>query len=149
VTACLGFLAGILWMDLIFDVQTERGRKRGDQARQEALAVAATYYRHATGGARPMERLIAIVMIAAVASIIVQLSGGTTPRWVGALTLIATSVPIVLAILSTLPSAIALGATPDSMPDARARLARRILRDHLVAWTGILLALILQLVFGC
>jgi hypothetical protein len=95
-----------------------------------------------------MERLIALVMIGAVGSIIVQLSGDATPRWVGSLTLVAAGIPIVLALVSTVPSAMALGASSEGTPDARARLARRILRDHLVAWTGILLALILQLLFG-
>src|SRR5262245_48842763 len=63
VTAGLGFLAGILWLDLIFDVQILGIREHEDLRRADALNSVATYYRHATGGARRLDLFIALVMV--------------------------------------------------------------------------------------
>ena len=80
-TAGAGFLLAVLWFDLMFDVQmaghTERGLPGG------ALASIAAYYRRVTTAARPMNRLIAAVMLATLAAIIVEIVEGDSPRWVG------------------------------------------------------------------
>jgi hypothetical protein len=55
-----GFLGAVLWMDLMFDVQV-RGH-RGRELPEEVLTSITSYYRRATTQARPMNRLIALVM---------------------------------------------------------------------------------------
>ena len=146
VIAGLGFLAGILWLDLIFDVQILRHAQSGTKAHEDALALMSTYYRHATGGARPMDLLIAVMMLVTLAAIIKELIGGGD--WVTWSTLIAAGGPIVLAGTHTVPSAVKLGATPREASVERRRLARTILREHVMALAGIVTALTLQLAFA-
>ena len=55
--ACGGFLLGVLWMDLLFDVQI----LGADPSAGVASIVA--YYRRATIEAYPMNRLIALIML--------------------------------------------------------------------------------------
>lgn len=145
VTACVGFLLGILWLDLIFDVQTARSGRLGGRAREDALAVVSTYYRHATGGLPAMSHVIAALMLATLASIVVQLVGDTTPDWVAWLSLVATGIPIARAGTNTVPCAMKLGA---AATEERALLARRVLWDHVIAIIGLTLALLVQLTFG-
>ena len=147
VTAGLGFLAGILWLDLMFDVQLLRGR-RARRDPSEALASIAPYYRHATVRARPMNLLIAGVMVATLVAIALQLRDASTPAWVPRTSLVTCGVPIALAALSTVPSAIKLGTLPEGARDERNRLASRVLRDHLIALTGIVATLVVQLAFA-
>lgn len=148
VTAGLGFLAGILWLDLIFDVQILGVGEHEDLRRADTLNSVATYYRHATGGARRLDLLIAVVMVLTLAAIIVQWCDQTNPLWVSCTSLIATALPIMLAAGHTLPSAKKLAATPPSATEERHRLARTVLRDHVVALSGIVIAIIVQLTAG-
>ena len=148
VTAGLGFLAAILWLDLMFDVQLLRNAQAAPQAQDDGLALVAAYYRHATGGASPMQLLIGVVMLVTLGAMIVQLSNGACPRWVSWASLIGAAGPIALAWAHTLPNAIKLGATPNDASAERNRLARSVLRDHLVALTGIGSTLALQLAYG-
>jgi hypothetical protein len=80
VTAGAGFLLAVLWFDLMFDVQALRGRER--ELPEEVLASIAGYYRRVTTTARPMDRLIALVMLATLAGIVAELVRGDTPAWV-------------------------------------------------------------------
>jgi len=148
VTAGLGFLAGILWLDLIFDAQMLGMRERDDLQRAEALNSVSAYYRHALGGARRLDVFIAVVMMLTLAAIIVQWIGHASPAWVSWTSLIATVVPISIAAGHTIPSAKRLAATPPEATGERQRLARSVLRDHIVAFSGILLALSVQLAAG-
>ena len=148
VTAGLGFLAGVLWLDLIFDVHLLRHAQAGTPAHDDALALVSAYYRHATGGARPMDWLIALVMAATLTALIVQLSGDACAAWVSWASLVAAGGPIFLALTHTVPTAIKLGRTPSDARAERGRLARSVLRDHALALTGILVALTLQLTCG-
>jgi hypothetical protein len=145
VTAGLGFLAGILWLDLMFDVQLLRNARADTRAQHDGLALVSAYYRQATGGARPMQLLVAVVMVVTLAAMVVQLRSGACPLWVSWASLIATAGPIALAWTHTLPNAIKLGATPNDASAERERLARSVLQDHVIALTGIASALALQL----
>jgi hypothetical protein len=136
---------GIVWMDLIFDLQTARGSRAGGNAREQALAAVSTYYRHATGGMRGLSNLIAVVMLIALAVLVVQLLHENAPWWVSTISLIAAGFPMVRALITTLPCAIKLG---KATPEERAPLARRVLLDHLVAALGLALAILVQLAFG-
>ena len=68
-----GFLLAVLWFDLMFDVQALR---RGDgELPEAALASIAGYYARVTTAARPMNRLIAAVMLVTLAALVAQVVG--------------------------------------------------------------------------
>ncbi len=142
VTAGAGFLLAVLWFDLMFDVQlaghTERGLPGGP------LASIAAYYRRVTTAARPMNRLIAAVMLGTLAGIVVEIVEGASPRWVGWASLALAAAPIMLAGAHTVPSAVRLGGRSDSL-DRQTALASSIFREHLICFASIAALLVLQL----
>ena len=142
VTAGAGFLLAVLWFDLMFDVQA--ARLRPPELPEGVLASIAGYYRRVTTAARPMNRLIAAVMVGTIAAVIVQLAQGDAPRWAAAVSLALTVAPITLAAVHTVPSAVRLGARSDTIV-RQSRLARSILRDHLLCIAAIAVVLVLQL----
>jgi hypothetical protein len=145
VTAGAGFLLAVLWFDLMFDVQV-RGRGGGDLP-EEVLASSSAYYRRVTTAARPMNRLIAMVMLATLAAIVVQIARGDAPRWVGWASLALAGAAIVLAAARTVPMAVRLGSGADTVP-VRSRLARTIYRDHMCCLAAIAALLVIQLAFA-
>ena len=80
VTGGAGFLLAVLWFDLMFDVQVPRHRDA--ELPEEVLASIGAYYRRVTTAARPMNRLIALVMVATLVAIVVQLARDDAPLWV-------------------------------------------------------------------
>jgi hypothetical protein len=145
VTAGAGFLLAVLWFDLMFDVQVLR--TRGDTVPESVLASIAGYYRRVTTAARPMNRLIAAVMLATIVAIGIQLARGDAPRWVAWASLVLAVSAVLLAALHTVPSAVRLGARSDTV-EGQSRLARSILRDHMLCVTAIAALLTIQLAFG-
>jgi hypothetical protein len=144
VCAGAGFLLAVLWFDLMFDVQIARAP--GAQT-EDALDSIAAYYRRVTTAARPMNRLIAAVMVATVASIVIQIARGDRPRWVGWVALVLAGSAVLLAGARTVPHAVRLGARTD--PSRRQQqLARSILRDHLVCAGAISALLVVELSFA-
>ena len=142
VAAGAGFLLAVLWFDLMFDVQV-RGHR--DSALPDAvLASIAGYYARVTTAARPMNRLIAAVMLATLAAVVVEIAGGDDPRWVGWASLPLAALPIGLAKVRTVPSAVRLCRRTDSA-DEQSILARSILQDHLACFAAILALLVVQL----
>lgn len=139
---CGGFLLAVLWMDLIFDSQV-RGVP-GDQLPERALASVSAYYRRATTTSRPMSRLIAAVMVVLVGALAARGVSGADPVWLTATSAVLAGVPIVLAGLRTVPSAVRLGAAHGS-PVEQSRLARSIYRDHLVCLALLSLFVVLRL----
>ena len=145
VTAGAGFLLAVLWFDLMFDVQALRHRD-GDLP-EEVLSSTAGYYRRVTTAARPMNRLIAAVMVATIVAIIVQLAQGDAPRWAAVVSLVLTAAAISVAAVHTVPGAVQLGTRSDAIA-GQSRLARSILRDHLLCITAVAVVLLLQLAFA-
>jgi hypothetical protein len=145
ITAGAGFLLAVLWFDLMFDVQAASGDQ--DALPERVLASIGNYYARVTTAARPMNRLVAAVMVATLGSIIAQIARGETPHWVGWASLVLAAGPILLAGLHTVPSAVRLGSRADS-PERQSHLARSILRDHLLCAAGIMALLVIQLAFG-
>ncbi|MGZ6640018.1 MAG: hypothetical protein ACXVII_45335, partial [Solirubrobacteraceae bacterium] len=86
VTAGAGFLLAVLWFDLMFDVQALFHRGRG--LPEDTLASIAGYYRRVTTTARPMNRLVAAVMLATIGAIVAQIVRGDRPPWVGWVSLV-------------------------------------------------------------
>ena len=139
--ACGGFLIAVLWMDLMFDVQTLRQREH--PLPEAVLDSIAAYYRRVTTEASPMGRLVGVVMAAGVATVIVQLGMGPA-RWVSAISLLLLAPPLGLAQLRIIPAAIRLGAQQDTA-ETQTRLAREICRDHLICLAALVALTALQL----
>jgi hypothetical protein len=145
VTTGAGFLLAVLWFDLMFDVQALRHRD-GDLP-EEVLSSTASYYRRVTTAARPMNRLIAAVMVGTIVAIIVQLVQGDAPRWAAVVSLVLTAAAISVAVVHTVPGAVRLGTRSDTIA-AQSRLARSILRDHVLCITAVAVVLLIQLAFA-
>jgi hypothetical protein len=145
VAAGAGFLLAVLWFDLMFDTQALRDPE--GELPDSVLASISAYYARVTTGAQPMNRLIATVMLATVAAIGVQITDGDAPAWVGWTSLALAGGAIALAVLRTVPRAVRLGTRVDT-PAVQSRLARSILRDHLVCVAAIAAVLAIQLVAG-
>jgi ER membrane protein SH3 len=140
VTAGAGFLLAVLWFDLMFDVQL-LGRGSRDPA---VVASIADYYRRVTTTARPLTWLIALVMVATLAALVVELAGSHAPAWVAWASLALAGAAIGTALFATVPRAIRLGARTDT-PVVQVRLARAILREHLACFAAIAAVIALQL----
>ena len=145
IAAGAGFLLAVLWFDLMFDVQAARfGR---GELPEPVLVSIAGYYRRVTTAARPLNRLVAAAMVATLGSIIAQIARGDHPRWVGWVALVLAGVPVIVAAAHTVPSAVRLGTRRDPSPE-QSRLARAILRDHVLCLSAIAALLVVELSFG-
>ena len=142
VTAGAGFLLAVLWFDLMFDAQALR--RRGSAVPDEALASIAAYYARVTTGARPMNRLVAVVMLATIAAVVVEIAAGLDPAWLPWVSLVAIAGPVGLAARRTVPAAVRLGTRRDDVGE-QSRLARTILADHLRCFAAVSVLLLLQL----
>ena len=145
VTAGGGFLLSVLWFDLMFDVQTLRHRH--GPIPEDVLASIAAYYRRVTTAARPMNRLVALVMLGTLTALIVQLVQCDAPRWAAATSLALTVGAIGLAASRTVRAAQRLGTRADTI-DRQTALARGICRDHLVCLVLVVGLLVVQLGFA-
>jgi hypothetical protein len=135
----------VLWFDLMFDVQA-LGQGEGELA-EETLASIAAYYSRVTTRARPMNRLVAAVMVATLAVIVAEIPSGGVHAWVAWASLALAAAAIVVAGAHTVPSAVRLGARADP-PARQSALARTVLREHLLCLAAIATLLVLQLAFG-
>jgi hypothetical protein len=139
-SAGAGFLLAVLWFDLMFDVQVAGGG--GEPAAVDSIAA---YYRRVTTAARPMNRLVALVMLATLAAIVAQVTGaGDVPRWAAISSLVLVALPIGVAGSRTVPRAVRLGAQSDDR-DWQVWAARTILREHLFCLACIAALIALQL----
>ena len=117
-------------MDLIFDTQVLRHR-RADVLPETVLDSISAYYHRATTTSRPMSLLIALVMVILLGALGFRAFLGSDPGWLLVASGVLAGVPILLALLRTVPNAVALGNRAGT-PAERSRLARAICRDHLV-----------------
>ena len=144
--ACGGFLIAVLWMDLIFDSQVLR-RRGGDELPQAVLSSIADYYHRATTTSRPMSYLIAAVMVILLGTLGFSAAHGDDPGWLIVVLATLAGVPILLALIRTVPNAVALG-NRTGTPAEQSRLARSICLDHLVCLAGMSAFLVVWLVFA-
>jgi hypothetical protein len=145
VTAGAGFLLAVLWFDLMFDVQVLG--HRGDVLPAQPRASIADYYRRVTTAARPMNRLIALVMVGTLTAVVVQLARADAPSWASWASLVLAAGAVGLAAGHTVPAAVRLGRREDP-PELQSRLARSICRDHLLCALAIVALLVVQLGFA-
>jgi hypothetical protein len=144
-TAGLGFLLAVLWFDLMFDVQV-RGR-RGTATPDAAIDSIAAYYRRVTTNARPMNRLIALVMLVTLGALVGEIAQDDVHAAVAWASLVLAATGIGLAGARTVRNAQRLGSQGDDRGE-QARLARRILGDHLLCLAVIATALVVQVGFA-
>lgn len=127
--ACAGFLIAVLWMDLIFDSQVLR--HRGAKELPEPVLDSITrYYHRATTTSGPMSYLIGLVMVILLGALAFRWIVGDAD-WVLVASAVLAGIPILLALIRTVPNAVRLGAGTGT-PAERTRLARSICRDHLI-----------------
>jgi hypothetical protein len=136
-----GFLIAVLWFDLMFDVQA---RARGAVLPEPVLASIAAYYRRVTTGASPMGRLVSLAMLVTVAAIVGGLLRHDGPAWAAWVSLAAATIGMGLALMRTVGNAVRLGRSSDPA-QTRTRLARTILRDHIVSLAAMIVVLALLL----
>lgn len=146
VTAGAGFLLSVLWFDLMFDVQARRSPD-GALVSESALASIAAYYARVTTAARPMNRLIATVMLATLVAIAIEIVRGDGLGWMPWASLALAASGIGLAGTRTVPAAVRLGTRRDDTATQSA-LARRILADHLFCLAAISCLIGVQLGWG-
>ncbi|HEV2922778.1 MAG TPA: hypothetical protein VGW98_02000 [Solirubrobacteraceae bacterium] len=145
VSAGAGFLLAVLWFDLMFDVQVVGHR---DGALPEGVVASiAGYYRRVTTTSRPMNRLVATVMLATLAAIGVEIARAEPRQWVAWASLALAAGPIALAGGRIVPIAVRLGGQADA-PERQSELAREIFRGHVICAASILALLVLQLSFA-
>src|SRR6202011_3567557 len=119
--------------DLMFDVQGLRHDER--DLPEEVLASIAGYYRRVTTAARPMNRLVATVMLATLAAIVVEIARAEPRQW-------AAWASLALAAGRIVPMAVRLGGRADA-PERQSQLAREIFRGHVICAASILTLLVL------
>jgi len=145
VSAGAGFLLAVLWFDLMFDVQV-LGRGRGALP-EPVLASIAAYYGRVTTAARPMNRLVTVVMLATLTGIAVEIINGVSNEWAAWSSLALVLPAITLAAAHTVPCAARMGTRSDTA-ERQSALARSICRDHLLCASAIAAVLVLQLAFA-
>lgn len=145
VAAGAGFLLAVLWFDLMFDVQA--ARTPPGALPEATLASISSYYARVTTAARPMNRLIAAVMLATLAGIAAELTAGTREGWLPWVSLALALGPIGLAGARTVPSAVRLGGRLDDA-QRQSALARSILRQHVYCFASIASLVAVQLIAG-
>jgi hypothetical protein len=148
VTAGAGFLLAVVWFDLMFDVQVLRLAKA--DAPDDAVTSIARYYRRVTTDAFPMNRLVALTMVAVLAGIVVELARGSVAAWVGWTSLVLALAPISLAARRTVRNAVRLGGEAIDTPTRpeHAALARSVALDHVFCFASIAGLLAVQLAGG-
>jgi 2-methylcitrate dehydratase PrpD len=117
-------------MDLIFDAQV-LAHRRAHELPEPVLASIAGYYHRATTTSRPMSLLIALVMVILLGALGFHAFRGHDPGWLVGVAVALAGAPILLAMVRTVPNAVALGSR-DGAAAEQSRLARSICRDHLV-----------------
>jgi len=139
---CAGFLLGVLWMDLMFDVQVLG--QENEALPDEVLDSIAAYYRRVTTRARPMGHAVGGTMLLGILTLLFQTIRGAPPRWLDLVSLVLFGAPAALAFLQVYPNAVRLGSRVDPALE-QSRLARAILRGHLFCLGAMLAFVLLQL----
>jgi len=136
------FLLAVLWLDLMFDVQSRKHATYPLPA--EVLASISAYYRRVTTEAYPMNWLVRLVMWLTMSSIVAEMVEGVHPWWIGWVSLALAGGSVVIASRRTVPNARRLGGAQDT-PEMQSTLARAICCDHLLNFACMSLVLGLQL----
>jgi len=130
----------------MFDVQVLGQHDR--ELPEQRLSSIAAYYARVTTAARPMNRLIAAVMLATLAAIVVEIAdGGDLPAAAAWISLALAAAPIVLVAARTAPGAVRLGGRTDTL-ERQSELARAIFAEHIFCFVSIAALIALQLSYS-
>jgi hypothetical protein len=110
-------------MDLIFDTQVLR-RRRAHELPEPVIASIAGYYHRATTTSRPMSLLIALVMVILLAALGFHALRGDGPGWLVGVEVVLSGVPILLAMVRTVPNADGSATASVHRPNNRASPGR-------------------------
>ncbi len=140
-----GFLAAVLWFDLMFDVQVF-GQPPGplDAAVLDSIA---SYYQRVVIDASPMGRLVGLMMGIGWLSVGFQLRRRELVGATGWTTAALLFAPTTLAALRVVPNAARLAGRADAV-EVQSELARTIAWDHVVCLGAIVAFVALQLWTG-
>jgi hypothetical protein len=130
-----GFLLAVLWMDLMFDIEARGGKAVLEEPVLQSIT---GYYRRATTTSQPMGAVIAGVMLLLLAALAAEAVRSDSPGWLIGVSALLAGGPIALALLRTVPNAVRLGRRTGS-PAEQTRLARAVLRDHVICAIGMAL----------
>jgi hypothetical protein len=114
---------------------------------EASLSSIAAYYARVTTAARPMNRLIATVMLATIAAVVVEITNGDFPTAIAWVSLALAVAPVAFVAARTVPNAVRLGARGDTVARQSA-LARSLCREHLLCLTAIASLIALQLSYA-
>lgn len=137
-----GFLLGVLWMDLLFDVQA-LGAPAGDLP-EAVLSSIAGYYRRVTSDAAPLGSLVGFVMAATFLATGMRALRAPLPRWRRWLPALLVGAAATLAMARVFPNAVILGARTGTLAE-QSGLARSILHEHLACLAAMLATVALLL----
>jgi hypothetical protein len=142
IAAGAGFLLAVVWFDLMFDIQA---RGHGDPVLPSSVRDSiAGYYARVTTAARPMNRLIALVMVGTLAAHVGEIVRNDIAQWRSITSFVCLFAAVGLAASRTVRNAVRLGTQADD-DETQSRLARSILRDHVVVAALLAVVLTLQL----
>jgi hypothetical protein len=136
-----GFLLAVLWFDLLFDVQVRAHEGTLPSTPLESIAA---YYRRVTTDARPMNRLVTVVMLLTLLSLVGEIAENRNPVWLPVISFAIALSAMGLAAARTFRNAAFLG-RGEGTPEHRSNLARTIYRDHFFCLAAIVLLIGLQL----
>jgi hypothetical protein len=141
--ACGGFLAAVIWIDLMFDVQA-LGSAAPSPLPDVVVGSIAGYYRRVTTDADPMRRLIAAVMLALVAVAAWSAVRRGTPAF-ARLAAVVGIAPVVLAVVRVFPDAVRLGQRAGTLAE-QSDLARSVARAHVACFAAMVAFVAAQVV---
>ncbi len=141
-----GFLLAVLWFDLMHDVQVLRPKPGADSV--QSVRSIARYYRRVTTDARPMNRLVALVMVVTLAFVVAEVVGDDVRQWVAWTSLVLVATAITVAAVRTVGNAVGLGADVDRLTPEHEAVARSIGRDHVLCLVLIAALLVVQLAWA-
>jgi hypothetical protein len=138
---CIGFIAAVLGIDLIFDVSLWTHRRQREVLPPEVLAPVATYYRYITKD----PRMLQLAILTATACVTLEIVFGLVPRALGYLSLLLIGPASLVAVLKVIPAAQRLASAQDDFP-TQSRLAHSLFLYHTVLLAAVLLFAAVRLV---
>jgi len=141
VFVCIGFMLGILYIDLMFDVMSVPHRRSGTALPKEVLDPITHYYGRVTQN----PYVLMFVMLTATLSLVLQIVYGLAPRWAAYTSLAAMGLAMVAGIVKVIPSARRLASGRDPA-EVQTRLIHGVFTAHVLLLACILVLAVIQLV---
>ncbi len=118
--------------------------KSGATLPEETLDSISRYYSRVTTTAKPMNRLVGVAMLGTLVALAVEVLKHQIPSSRAVMSLVLVVLAISIALGRTLRNAVRLGRQEEDLV-TQSRLARLVLRDHLILFVALGLVLMLQL----